>query len=120
MWIVILTPRFETWLNKQNGRTQEKILAALRNLEVFGPRLPRPYADTIKGSKYSNMKELRVQHAGKALRAFFVFDIQRQAIVLCGGDKSNDKLFYQTMVRIADDEFTAYLKLMEKKNEDPT
>ncbi len=35
VWIVILTPRFETWLNKQNGRTQEKILAALRNLEVL-------------------------------------------------------------------------------------
>lgn len=115
MWIVVLTPRFEIWLNKQNKRIQEKILAALINLEVYGPRLPRPYADTIKGSKYNNMKELRVQHAGKALRAFFAFDIQRQAIVLCCGDKSNDKLFYQTMIRIADDEFTAYLEFMEKK-----
>ncbi len=115
MWTVILTSHFENWLNQQNVPVQEKVLAALGNLEAYGPKLPRPYADTIKGSKYSNMKELRIQHSGKALRAFFAFDFKRQAIVLCAGDKSNNKRFYQTMIQIADNEFMAYLALMERK-----
>ena len=38
-------------------------------------------------SKFTNMKELRVQHRGKPLRAFFTFDPLRQAIVLCIADR---------------------------------
>ena len=41
------------------------------------------------------MKELRIQYAGRPIRAFFAFDPVRQAIVLCAGDKSNDKAFYE-------------------------
>lgn len=55
------------------------------------------------------MKELRIQHGGWPIRAFFAFDPVRRAIILCAGDKSNDKQFYARMIRIADDEFTAHL-----------
>ena len=48
------------------------------------------------------MKELRVQHRGKPLRAFFTFDPLRQAIVLCIADKGGKKLFYTEMLAIAD------------------
>lgn len=60
------------------------------------------------------MKELRIQHQGKPLRAFFAFDPLRQAIVLCAGDKSNDKQFYKRMIALADTEFAAYLANLEK------
>jgi hypothetical protein len=33
-------------------------------LEAQGAALGRPYVDTIKGSDFTNMKELRVQHDG--------------------------------------------------------
>jgi len=46
------------------------------------------------------MKELRVQHRGKPLRAFFTFDPLRQAIVLCIADKGGKKLFYTEMLAI--------------------
>jgi hypothetical protein len=59
------------------------------------------------------MKELRVQYSGRPVRAFFAFDPVRQAIVLCAGDKSNDKKFYQRLIRIADDEFSTHLATME-------
>jgi hypothetical protein len=36
--------------------------------------LARLYADTVNGSCYSNMKELRVQSKGDLIRAFFAFD----------------------------------------------
>lgn len=55
------------------------------------------------------MKELRIQYAGRPMRAFYAFDPERQAIVLCVGDKSNDKRFYETMIRVADLEFTSHL-----------
>lgn len=109
MWTVVLTERFTAWLEEQECSLQEKMAADLMRLEFYGPQLPRPYADGVKGSRYRNMKELRVQHAGHPIRAFFAFDPERQAIVLCAGDKSNDKRFYDTMIRIADDEFTEHL-----------
>jgi hypothetical protein len=80
---------------------------------VYGPKLSRPYADTVKGSKFKNMKELRIQYSGRPIRAFFAFDPERQAIVLCAGDKSGDKRFYETMIRVADDEFSTHLAFPE-------
>jgi hypothetical protein len=115
LWTVILTSRFCSWLQEQEEGMQEKILADLTNLETYGPRLSRPYADTVNGSRYKNMKELRVQYSGRPVRAFFAFDPKRHAIVLCAGDKSNDRQFYSTMIRIADEEFTAHLTAMEKQ-----
>lgn len=81
MWTVLLTSHFDRWLSEQNIDIQEKVLAALGNLEIYGPRLSRPYADKVNGSLYPNMKELRIQHAGRPIRAFFAFDPKRQAIV---------------------------------------
>ncbi|MCU6665425.1 type II toxin-antitoxin system RelE/ParE family toxin [Silvania hatchlandensis] len=108
MWTVLLGNVFTEWLHEQ-----EKVLADLVNLQTYGPSLSRPYADTVKGSRHKNMKELRVQYSGRPVRAFFAFDPVRQAIVLCAGDMSNDKKFYQRLIRIADDEFSAHLATME-------
>jgi hypothetical protein len=33
-------------------------------LREFGPNLGRPRVDTVKGSKFTNMKEMRVQYLG--------------------------------------------------------
>ncbi|MEG3130989.1 type II toxin-antitoxin system RelE/ParE family toxin [Pantoea cypripedii] len=113
MWTVLFGELFDSWLEEQDEELQEKVLADLLNLRAYGPTLSRPYADTVKGSRHKNMKELRVQHGGKPVRAFFAFDPVRRAIVLCAGDKSNDKKFYERMIRIADDEFSAHLKKVE-------
>ena len=85
------------------------------HLEEFGPSLSRPHADTVKGSRHKNMKELRIQYEGHPIRAFFAFDPIRQAIILCAGDKSNDKKFYDRMIRIADEEFSTHLAELEGK-----
>ena len=55
----------------------------------------RPYVDTVKGSAFPNMKELRTAHDKHlALRAFFAFDPKRSAILLIGGDKHGRRGFY--------------------------
>ncbi|BAP37398.1 diaminopimelate decarboxylase [Acinetobacter guillouiae] len=71
MWTVITTDLFNEWLEQQDDSTQEKVLAALVVLQQLGPSLGRPLVDTVNDSKFMNMKELRVQHRCKPLRAFF-------------------------------------------------
>ena len=56
--------------------------------------------------------EYYIQHKGKPLRAFFVFDPLRQAIVLCMGDKSGKKRFYIEMIAIADEEYAHHLSTL--------
>lgn len=78
------------------------------------PTLGRPHVDSLKGTdKVKNLKELRVQHKGKQYRVFFAFDPLRQAVMLCGGDKSGNKHFYETMIPIAESELLNYLQELE-------
>lgn len=118
MWTVITRPSFDLWFQAQPDEAQEKILASLELLATVGPMLSRPYADTVKCSRLPNLKELRIQHRGKPLRAFYAFDSSRRAIVLCAGDKTGKKDFYPKMVTLAEKEFDLYLSentLKEKK-----
>lgn len=108
MYKIIFAPQFEDWLDSLN---QDDVLAALVVLRQYGHQLGRPHADTLKDSKLTNLKELRVQHAGKPYRAFYVFDPYRQAIMLCGGDKR----FYKRMMPIAESIYQAYLKTLDNK-----
>lgn len=111
MWRIETTDAFERWLSALNDMDRACVLAALIVLREKGPMLPRPYADTVKGSRYSNMKELRIQSRGMPIRAFFAFDTHRRGILLCAGNKSgNEKRFYEEMIPFADREFTNYLK----------
>ena len=112
MWTVITTDLFNEWLVQQYESTQEKVLAALVALQQQGPSLGRPLVDTVYDSKFTNMKELRVQHRGKPLRAFFAFDPLRQAIVLCIGDKGGKKRFYKEMLDIADQQYEIHLSTL--------
>jgi hypothetical protein len=50
--------------------------------------LSRPRVDTLNGSRHANMKELRFNAANGVWRFAFAFDPNRQAIILCGGDKT--------------------------------
>jgi hypothetical protein len=70
---------------------QDSIAMVLDILENQGSSLGRPYVDTIKGSAFTNMKELRVRHDGNPYRILFAFDPQRQAVLLIGGNKKGDK-----------------------------
>ena len=113
-WEVVTVEYFDDWFLSLNGAEQQHVLAAILVLEHFGPSLGRPYVDSLKGTdKVKNLKELRVQHKGKPLRVFFAFDPRRQAVMLCGGDKSGDKRFYETMISIAEREFLDYLQGLE-------
>jgi len=114
MWDVEYTDEFGQWWDTLDEHEQESIAASVELLRQLGPQLPRPHADTITGSKHSNMKELRTQHRGRPLRTFFAFDPRRYAILLIGGDKTGDKRFYERMIPLADRLYDEHLKTLGK------
>ena len=114
MWTVLFEQPFETWFLELSTEEKIDILASIKVREAYGPQLSRPHVDTLKGSKLKNLKELRVQHAGDPYRILFVFDPLRQAVLLCGGNKTGDKRFYDRMIPIAEKSYQQYLE--ELKN----
>lgn len=116
MWTIKTTDRFDRWFKSQNATDRACVLASIIVLREKGPKLPRPYADTVKGSRFGNMKELRVQSRGKPIRAFFAFDPFRSGILLCAGIKTgNEKRFYEVMIPLADREYANWLKESEMR-----
>jgi hypothetical protein len=116
MWEVITTDKFDEWFDCLSDADRTNVIAGMLLLEEKGPNLSRPYADTVEGSDFSNMKELRVQSKGDPLRAFFSFDPKRRAVLLCAGNKAGDeKRFYKRMIPLADKEYRTHLDNMRKK-----
>lgn len=111
MWHVETTGIFDEWFEAQTQALKEDLLSAMQILSEYGPQLGRPFADTVKDSYFPNMKELRVQHQGSPIRAFFAFDPSRCGIVLCAGDKTglNEKKFYKDMIKLADAEYRKHV-----------
>lgn len=116
MWTIITTDMFAHWLSSLDDSDRASVLAMLLVLREKGPGLSRPYADTVKGSRYINMKELRIQRRGDPIRAFYAFDPARNGIVLCAGNKvGNEKRFYAEMLPVADRQFTDWLNRLKEK-----
>ena len=113
-WKIEYTDEFEKWWDTLNVGEQEAIAASVGLLEKLGPNLPRPHADTVKGSKFTNMKELRTQHAGEPYRTLYAFDPRRTAILLIGGNKTGSKNWYLTHVPLADRLFAKHLKEIDE------
>ena len=108
-WTVEYTDEFGEWFAALSETEQDAVDRGVRLLEALGPSLGRPHVDTVKGSRHSNMKELRTQARGKPLRTFFAFDPRQAAILLIGGDKSGDRRFYRRLIPVADVLYARYL-----------
>ncbi len=111
MWQVILHPAVQDWLDVQPLQVRVRFDQCTLLLKNAGPNLGRPLVDSIKGSKIHNLKELRVQSgASFSVRALFVFDPKRQAIVLVVGDKAGEwNSWYQQNLPIAEERYEEYL-----------
>jgi hypothetical protein len=118
MWSVATTDEFDTWFADHLGDAEKaEVIAKVELLKLLGPQLSRPHADTLKGAKYANMKELRGKTPGAVLRIAFAFDPNRDAILLVGGSKSgvNEKRFYKTLIARADQLFEQHLKKLNTR-----
>jgi hypothetical protein len=113
-WDVLLDDAFAAWLDSLSDDVRNEILAHAALLRVRGPLLGRPYVDTVEGSAFTNMKELRVQFRGDPWRVLFAFDPDRAAILLVGGNKRGDKRWYKKALPIADERFRRHLRRLER------
>jgi hypothetical protein len=111
-WEVIFHDDFYAEFQSWSEPTQDAVFSTLGKLGLFGPSLGRPSVDTLKGSEFSNMKELRVDAEGGVWRIAFAFDPRRRAILLTGGNKtgiSKDR-FYRPLIRVADERYKRHLR----------
>ncbi|QLF71346.1 type II toxin-antitoxin system RelE/ParE family toxin [Peteryoungia desertarenae] len=116
-WRVLLHDEFDPEFEALPEAVRDEIFISLPLLKAYGPQLGRPWADTLKGSRFSNMKELRFRAVDGVWRLAYAFDPQRQAVLLVAGDKSgvSETRFYKRLIEKADRRFAAYL---DKQKED--
>jgi hypothetical protein len=116
-WDIEFTDEFGSWWDGLTLHEQESIDFGVGLLIARGPTLPFPYSAQIKGSKFGEMRELRVQHQGKPYRVLYAFDPLRIGLLLIGGDKTGDNNWYGRMVPLADRLFAAHLAELKEKNQ---
>ena len=116
-WIVEFEEEFEPEFDALPQEVQDTLFAKATLLEEFGPELGRPLVDTLQGSEYSNLKELRFNAADGVWRVAFAFDPLRQAILLVAGDKSgvSQKRFYKQLIKIAESRFSNHLTRLQEQ-----
>lgn len=114
-WTVLYHDAFLPEMEALAEPVQDELLALVELLTVSGPRLGRPHADTLDGSKYANMKELRLTADDGVWRVAFAFDPKRRAIILVAGDKSGvaQKRFYKGLIAKADARFAEHLETLK-------
>ncbi len=118
-WVVEFHKDFEPEFDALPEEVQNKLLARASLLETFGSELGRPHVDTLNGSQYSNMKELRLRAANGVWRVAFAFDPKRNAILLVAGDKSggSENRFYKQLIKTADKRFEAHLAQLKNQQD---
>jgi len=115
MWEVEYTNEFEIWWESLKEAEQIDVASCVGLLEELGPNLKHPYSSGIHGSRYSHMRELRIQHAGKPYRVLYAFDPRRAAILLIGGNKTGDDDWYEKYIPIADSLYEQHISLLKKE-----
>ncbi|MEK7404975.1 MAG: type II toxin-antitoxin system RelE/ParE family toxin [Acidobacteriota bacterium] len=114
-WEIEVTDEFERWWDSLTESEQEDVRVCVLLLRQFGPALRFPFSSGVKTSKHSNMRELRIQHAGQPYRVLYAFDPRRTAILLVGGKKAGSARWYERFVPIADRLYDEYLEELRKE-----
>ena len=96
-WDVETSPEFDTWFEALRSGERELVAAGILHLQQYGPTAARPWFDTLSGSAYPNLKELRLP--GTNIRILFAFDPRRTAYLMLGGDKTGQwTKWYRTAI----------------------
>ncbi len=113
-WSIVILEEVLDWydaLVDEDVETAELVGAAFDLLAQEGPSLGRPLVDSNVGSRIGNLKELRPASSSRSeIRILFVFDPQRQAIVLVAGDKAGRwSRWYRENIPIAELRYDKWL-----------
>jgi hypothetical protein len=117
-WNIEYTDYFGTWWERLTATEQVSVAASVGLLENYGPNLRYPHSSGINGSRYSHMRELRVQHEGRPYRILYAFDPRRTAILLLGGDKTGNSRWYDESIPRADALYEEHLAQLKREGFD--
>ncbi|NBM16113.1 type II toxin-antitoxin system RelE/ParE family toxin [Streptomyces sp. GC420] len=122
-WEINLHPEVDLWLLKladEDPGSADLVEAAIDMLAECGPALGRPLVDRIHASRIHKLKELRPASAGRAeVRILFVFDPEREAILLMAGDKAGIwSQWYVDAIPLAEARYDEYLTDVRRAGED--
>lgn len=111
MWNIATTDTFDEWFVELPSTEQSEVIAKVELLKLRGLNLGRPHADTLSGSKYRNLKELRADTQNQIMRIVFAFDPKRTAILLVAGNKQgiSSRQFYKRLIAKAEELYEAHL-----------
>jgi hypothetical protein len=85
---------------------------AIQALVEEGPSLGRPLVDRVKRAALHNLKELRPGSSGSSeIRILFIFDPERNAVLLTAGDKAGQwSEWYRHAIPAAEAHYAAWLE----------
>ncbi len=119
-WKVLFHDEFDPEFDSFSEDVQDGLLATASALQQLGPAADRPHVGTLTNPKHPNMKELRftANNGAEVWRAAFAFDPLRQAIILVAADKQgiDERKFYKTLLRRANQRFDRHLATMKSSN----
>ncbi len=114
---VEVTEEFRTWYEVElDAPEQESVFRVVSMLEDVGPSLRFPMTSGIVGSRFSHMRELRIQHEGRPYRILYAFDPRRMALLLLGGNKTGDDRWYDRMIPKADALYEKHLEHLQEQD----
>lgn len=110
-WEIVFIREVNEWYEQLDPETKALVGAALDRLEERGPSLGRPLVDKIHGSQLHNLKELRPSSSGGSeVRVLFIFDPDRNAVLLVAGDKSGKWIeWYEENIPVAEGRYKKWL-----------
>jgi hypothetical protein len=108
------TPEAEAWLKGLSKHDRARMTRQIDKVRGGGPTLGRPTVDSVKGSRHSNMKEIRVKRTG--LRMLFAFDREKRAIVLTGTNRAKTKHVFNSTISRADHLLNVHKKTIGRES----
>jgi hypothetical protein len=106
---VFFTDEFGEWIDSLDASEAEDVLFVVDLLADAGLKLGVPHSSALRGSE-KRFRELRPRCGASSLRVVYAYDPRRDAVLLIGGDKGNDKRFYERILRRAEPIWERYLE----------
>lgn len=116
--MVEVTEDFEAWWDRLNEEERISVDGMIRVLEAQGPSLGPPYSTDLAGSRYEQLRQLRVPHRDHVICVIYVCDESRIALVLLTGATTGteDEACPPHEIEAADSIYNTYLSTQREHN----
>lgn len=103
-WRVVLHPEFAADRARLPPAVRDALCREAQRLEASEPRTDGPYLPTLAGSRYANLRELRLDADGGVWRVAAAFDRARETVVLlaCDAERADGAPFDRWLAATAD------------------